>query len=107
MGGDTALVKAILDDYRTAPISEKDRALYHLIAKAVADSTQIRHEDLDEARAAGWTDEALYDAITVHALFQFYNAWVDTAGVHDMPAAMYEMSGQRLAQHGYASTLDE
>ena len=33
-------------------------------------------------RALGWTDEALYFAITVCALFNFYNRWIDATGVH-------------------------
>ena len=53
------------------------------------------------ARAAGWTDEALYDAVTVVALFQFYNAWIDATGVSDMSSPDYEMSGKRIAEHGY------
>lgn len=55
------------------------------------------------ARRAGWSDEALYDAITVCSLFQFYNNWIDATGVADMPALGYEMSGHRLATRGYAS----
>jgi hypothetical protein len=94
-------VQAVLDDYTTAPISEKERALFALIAKMVEDSTTIRHADLDAARAAGWSDEALYDAITVCALFQFYNNWIDATGVSDMPAFAYDMSGKRLATMGY------
>lgn len=66
------------------------------------DSTTIAQADIDAAKAAGWSDEALYDAITVCALFRFYNAWIDATGVHDMPAAAYEGSGQRLAEFGYA-----
>jgi hypothetical protein len=34
--------------------------------------------------AAGWTDEAIYCAITVCALFNFYNRWIDATGVHAM-----------------------
>ena len=94
-------MQAVLDDYTTAPISEKERALFALIAKMVEDSTTIRHADLDAARAAGWSDEALYDAITVCALFQFYNNWIDATGVSDMPAFAYDMSGKRLATMGY------
>ncbi len=94
-------MQAVLDDYTTAPISEKERALFALIAKIVEDSTTIRHADLDAARAAGWSDEALYDAITVCALFQFYNTWIDATGVSDMPAFAYDMSGKRLATMGY------
>ena len=94
-------MQAVLDDYTTAPIPEKERALFALIAKICEDSTTIRHTDLDAARAAGWSDEALYDAITVCALFQFYNTWIDATGVSDMPAFAYDMSGKRLATMGY------
>ena len=102
--GARALVQAVLDDYTTAPISEPERALFALIAKIVEDSTSIRHADLDAARAAGWSDEALYDAITVCSLFQYYNTWIDATGVSDMPAFAYEMSGKRLATMGYAAS---
>ena len=93
---------AVLEDYTTAPIPDAERALFAFIAKVVHDSTSITHEDLDQARAAGWTDEALYDAISVGALFQFYNTWIDATGVSDMPGFAYDMSGKRLAEKGYA-----
>ena len=63
----------------------------------VDDSTSIGQSDVDRVRKAGWSDEALYDAITVCSLFQFYNNWIDATGVSDMPATAYEMSGHRLA----------
>jgi hypothetical protein len=96
-------VQAVLDDYTTAPISEKERALFAFLAKMIDDSTSIRHADADAVRAAGWSDEALYDAITVCSLFQFYNNWIDATGVSDMPAFAYEMSGKRLATMGYVA----
>ena len=67
----------------------------------VSDSTSIGQQDVDRAKQAGWSDAALYDAITVCALFQFYNNWIDATGVSDMPAFGYEMSGKRLASSGY------
>jgi hypothetical protein len=91
----------VLTDIATAPISEKDRALYTFIAKTNKQSRSITQEDVDRVLAAGWTDEALYDAITVHALFRFYNTWIDATGVDDMPAFAYELSGKRLATQGY------
>jgi hypothetical protein len=97
-------VKAILDDHLTAHVSDKLRALLVFIEKVNRASTEIGPADVEAAKASGWTDEALYDAITVCALFNFYNVWVDATGVQDMPAAMYEASGQRLAEHGYASS---
>jgi alkylhydroperoxidase family enzyme len=92
----------VLDDLDTAPISEKDRALYAFVKKTNADSVAITAADVEKVRKAGWTDEAIYDAITVCALFNFYNVWIDATGVSDMPALGYEMSGHRLATEGYA-----
>ena len=67
-------------------------------------SNQIGKPDVDAMVAAGWTEEAVYDAITVCALFNFYNTWIDATGVADMPAELYEMSGQRLATRGYMAS---
>jgi len=67
----------------------------------VHDSLSIGEADVAAAHASGWSDEALYDAISVVALFQFYNAWIDATGVRDMSMLGYEMSGKRLATTGY------
>ena len=99
-------MEAVLDDYSAAPISAEEKALLAFIEKVVRRSNRVCQADIDEARAAGWSDEALYDAITVCALFKFYNTWIDATGVQDMPAFAYEMSGKRLATEGYALEPD-
>ena len=92
----------MLADYRTAPIEPRERALFAFLDKVNSDaSSRMTQADVDEAKAAGWSDEALYDALTVCALFNFYNKWIDSTGVSDMPAAAYALSGQRLATVGY------
>ena len=92
----------MLDDYTTAPISEKERALFAFLAKVIENSPATTADDVARARSAGWSDEALYDAITVCALFQFYNTWIDATGVSDMQAFAYERQAKRLAELGYA-----
>lgn len=99
--GDADLVHAVLEDFRTAPISEKEKALFVFLEKVNRESNQVTQSDVDAVKAAGWSDEAIYDAVTVCALFNFYNVWVDATGVHDMPAAAYAASGERLATQGY------
>ena len=91
----------MLNDYRTAPNDDREKALFAFIEKMNEQSNLVRREDIDQAKAAGWSEEALYDAISVCALFKFYNAWIDATGVHDLPAAAYEMSGKRMATEGY------
>ena len=87
---------AVLKDYHTAPISSAEKALFKFLEKVNERSNQIRLPDVAEVRQAGWSDEALYDALTVCALFNFYNRWVDATGVHDLPAGAYAMQAQRL-----------
>jgi alkylhydroperoxidase family enzyme len=95
------MVDAVLEDYRTAPIDDREKALFAFIEKMNEQSNLVRREDIDRLVAAGWSQEAIYDAISVCALFKFYNAWIDATGVHDLPAAAYEMSGKRMAVEGY------
>ena len=92
---------AVLDDYHPAPIDDREKALFAFIEKMNAQSNLVRREDVDRVKAFGWSDEAVYDAITVCALFKFYNAWIDATGVHDLPAGAYQMSGKRMAAQGY------
>ena len=101
MLGNRPLVTAVLRDYRTAPISDREKALFAFLEKVNRDSSRIRKEDVEEVKAAGWSEEALYDAISVCALFNFYNTWIDATGVGDMPVAAYAASGERLAILGY------
>ena len=91
----------MLLDYRASRLSEAEKALFAFLQKVNRSSNQARLEDVEQVREAGWSDEALYDAITVCALFNFYNRWVDGTGVHEMPIEAHELSGKRLAEHGY------
>jgi alkylhydroperoxidase family enzyme len=91
----------VLHDPATSPLSDAEKVLFGFLEKVNADSTQTQQSDIDAVKAAGWSDEAIYDALTVCALFNFYNVWIDSTGVHDMPAMGYQASGQRLAEHGY------
>jgi hypothetical protein len=95
----------VLEDFHSAPISDKDKAMFAFIEKVNRESNQVGPEDICAVVAAGWTEEAVYDAISVCALFNFYNTWIDATGVSDMPAFAYDMSGQRLATMGYAPSL--
>lgn len=94
---------AVLEDFRTAPIGAREKALFAFLERMNRESNRLQREDVDAVIAAGWTEEAVYDAITVCALFNFYNKWIDATGVSDMPAAAYAASGERLAERGYVA----
>jgi alkylhydroperoxidase family enzyme len=95
------LVQSVLKDFRTSSLSDAEKALFAFIDEVNRSSNQITQKDVDAVKQAGWSEEAIYDAITVCSLFNFYNRWCDATGVQDMPPAAYEMSGKRMAEQGY------
>ena len=94
-------MQAVLADVESSPLDEQHKALFRFIDKVNHDSPRITAADLDVARAAGWSDEALYFAITVCALFNFYNRWIDATGVHALSDDAHRQGGKRSAQFGY------
>ena len=89
-------------DLESSALDDRHKALFRFVEKVNHDSPQIAHADLDALRAGGWTDGAIYFAVTVCALFNFYNRWIDATGVHAMSDAAHREGGKRSAIHGYA-----
>jgi alkylhydroperoxidase family enzyme len=100
-------VDAVLADYRSAPISEAEKVLFAVVETANETPCGIDPADLERAKAVGWSESALYDAITVCALFNFYNLWVDATGVAELSEEGYAASGRRLAREGYMGPVPE
>ena len=88
-------------DVESSGLDAQHKALFRFVDKVNHASPMITETDLEEARAAGWTDEALYFAITVCALFNFYNRWIDATGVHALSDEAHRQGGKRSAQFGY------
>ncbi len=65
------------------------------------DRAGVVASDVELVQAAGFSEEAIYDALTVASLFCFYNTWNAGAGVRDMSPAGYAYSGEVLKKRGY------
>ena len=89
-------------DLESSGLDEKHKVLFRFLDKVNHDSARIAAADLDVPRAAGWTDEELYFAITVCAMFNFYNRWIDATGVHALSDEAHRAGGRRMATGSYA-----
>lgn len=99
--GDEELVWGVLRDLESSALPEKEKALFRFVRKVNVDSPDITAEDMKPLYEAGWTDDAIYYAITVCALFNFYNRWIDASGVHALSDEAHRAGGKRSAVHGY------
>jgi hypothetical protein len=59
---------------------------------------------METLHQAGWDDAAIYYAITVCALFNFYNRWIDASGVHALSEEAHRAGGKRSKTFGYIRT---
>lgn len=98
---DEDLVRGVVDDLESSRLPENEKALFRFVDKVNHHSPEIGEADMIPLRAAGWTDEAIYFAITVCALFNFYNRWIDASGVHALSDEAHRQGGKRSAIHGY------
>jgi len=96
------MVEAVMRDYRAAPLSGEERALLAFVDKLNSTAADIRRDDIEELKRVGWTEEAIYDAITVSSLFNFYNRWCDGSGVHPMSEEAHLTAAREMASRGYA-----
>ena len=81
------------------PPAEKE--LLRFVDQVNHDSVNISRADIERLNAAGWTDEQIYYAITVCALFNFYNRWIDASGVPALSEEAHREGGKRSAKFGY------
>lgn len=91
----------MIENLETSRLDDRHKALFRFIDKVNHDSPRITPEDMAPLRELRWTDEELYFTITVCALFNFYNRWVDASGVHALSDQTHREGAKRSALHGY------
>lgn len=100
LGGDQ-IVKHVLHDVESSPIEEKEKVLLRFVKKITIHLPDIRQDDVERVRDSGWTDAAIYYAITTCALFNFYNRWVSATGVHAVSDESHRSRAKLVAREGY------
>jgi len=102
MGGDYRPVDSVKIDYRTAPVSEKLKALLAIAARVQQGGKLVTASDVERARAAGASDADVHDAVLIAAAFCMFNRYVDgLATLTPTDPAVYDEMGRRMAHHGY------
>lgn len=101
MLGSEELVRSVLNDLESSALPEAEKALMRFAHKMTKQLPDMADNDVAALRELGWNDEAIYYTILVVALFNFYNRWVTTSGVHPVSDEAHRLHGTRLALSGY------
>ena len=78
---DAELVKALQEDYRTAPISEQDKVMLDYVAQLTRDATRVSRQDHERLSSAGFDDRAILQITLIASWFNYINRVADGLGV--------------------------
>lgn len=78
---DEELVVALQDDYKTAPISDQDRAMLDYVAQLTRDATGISRKNHERLRAVGFDDRGILQITLIASWFNYINRVADALGV--------------------------
>ena len=95
-------MKPILDDFRTAPIDEKLRAMLGLLETFTLHPDRLEVSDVRVVLDAGVTRDAIRDAYYVAFLFNVYDRLADTLGWQLPEDGYYAKAGRFLLRKGYS-----
>jgi uncharacterized peroxidase-related enzyme len=74
-------VDALKRDYRSAPITEQDRAMLEFAEQITRDATRITPEFHDRLRAVGFDDRGILQITLIASWFNYINRVADALGV--------------------------
>ena len=104
-GGDASLVDSVCSDFRTAPISDKLKALLAIAEQVQIDGKRVTKDLVEEAMKQGATEVEIHDTVLIAAAFCMYNRYVDgLATWQPRDKQMYSQMGKRMAEEGYFKT---
>lgn len=100
-GEDAGLVDDVLFDMEKSGVSDKMKALLNIAGKVQVLGTEVKPQDIDEARILGATDREIHDTVLIAATFSMFNRYVDgLASLTPTDPEVYKQMGERMAK-GY------
>lgn len=73
MGVEKPLGKKLVTDYPNAPVEAKEMALFRFADQLTVRPADVKQEDVDALRAAGWDDDAIVEAVVAVSYYNFIN----------------------------------
>jgi len=75
------MVRALEDDYKSAPITEQDQVMLDYVVQVTKDATRISPADHERLRAVGFDDKGILQITLIASWFNYINRVADALGV--------------------------
>ena len=83
---DEAFVKALVEDYEHAPLSEQDRVMLDYVGVLTRDATKVTPAHHKRLREVGFDDQGILQITLIASWFNYINRVADALGVGRGPA---------------------
>jgi uncharacterized peroxidase-related enzyme len=83
---DEAFVKALVEDYEHAPLSEQDRVMLDYVGVLTKDATRVTPAHHKRLREVGFDDRGILQITLIASWFNYINRVADALGVGRGPA---------------------
>ena len=93
------LLKSLQENSDTAELPEKFKPIIAYVTKLTLTPSKMVEEDSKVVYDAGWDEAALYDAVTVCALFNFMNRVVEGTGCLPKSSPDKKQAGKTLESY--------
>lgn len=106
LNGDKETVDQVINDFHSANISDKLKALLNIAGKVQKSGKDVTKDDVDKAKAEGATDKDIHDTVLIAAAFCLFNRYVDGLAANtptDMSS--YPLRAQQIAKYGYGNHI--
>jgi len=78
---DEGFVKALIEDYENAPLSEADRAMLDYVTQLTKDATRITPKHHERLRSVGFDDRGILQITLIASWFNYINRVADALGI--------------------------
>jgi len=103
--GGKDVVEATRRDPKSAPISDKMKALIAVAEEVQKGGDQVKDTTVEAARKQGATDVEIHDTVLIAAAFCMFNRYVDgLAAFTPTEPAAYDAIAQMIVTKGYTAT---
>lgn len=108
LDGNEDLIHHVKRDFRTAPISEKLKALLVIAGHVRQGGKNVTPDDVEQARLQGATDTEIHDTVLIAAAFCMFNRYVDgLATVAAEDPEFYRTRAAHICKNGYSQVNKE
>ena len=100
------VITGLMEDVDASDVDDKLKPVFHYIRKLTVTPTHMTQADADAVYEAGWSEQALYDAVQVCCLYNFMNRFVEGLGLTPIEDH-FGMEGQMIFDGGYDGMLEK